>query len=136
MLTLLNQAIDKIGKSEIREILIRPCSSHERCGIYIVDIVHKNGKKFADAAYIPISEGKKYIKKQEKKWRGKGDFDGISLSEILTGGECVYCTSRNEKISLEEALESIQKAVMSDKYFSYFKPNLGSLIKLKERLNI
>jgi hypothetical protein len=106
----------------------------EGCGLYIVDIDLNTKRKYHheyfDAAYIPITEGDKYITSRKSKWDGKGEFEGIPVSLILTGGACLICTAKSDNISLEEMLDKYEKIASQDKYCLYFKPDLEELKRL------
>ena len=144
MLTLLRQAIKKIGKDKIKEIRLRPCPTNfdnlDECGLYNIDIWLKTRRKYhqvyIDVAYIPIKEGDKYITVRKSKWEGEGEFEGIPIYSALTGGACLFCVSKSKHAFLEEILDNYEKIAKEDKYCLYLKPDLKELKALQEKLRL
>lgn len=154
MLTLLRQAVERIGKDNIDRIIIRPCSTHlnnahlnkPQCGIYSVDIElkeeayegdRKNGHQYMEAAYIPIEEGQKLLTVDtDLLWRGKGSFEELPIEEELTGGACIFCDSKFSGKSLEEALIEYERIASQDSYALYLKPYIMELRKFQEKMGL
>ncbi|MFA5796975.1 MAG: hypothetical protein WC916_02985 [Candidatus Woesearchaeota archaeon] len=150
MTTLLHQAIEELGVNNIKEIGFNICNTNvikgksvedilkEHCGIYTIFIRTKDGKFYGDVAYMHVSVAKKFIeeKKGNSNWRGRGTYQGIPLFEELTGGECIFCHAKREKISMSKTLDYIEEIYSKDCYYSYSRPDLKEVMNLKQKFHL
>jgi hypothetical protein len=159
MITLLNQAIEKIGKYKIEKILLRPCAAHATnvheqkpgCGVYSVDFFLKKkfyigkGSAYIDIAYVSIQEMKPYLThssdinwKKNHTWADSGEFDGIPLVEALTGGPCVFCNTKLSGKPLEELLDRLEKPGIDyrDPYVLYNRPDMTVLKEFQSKMKL